>query len=33
MGILGLLSDRNIALCISGQHDVPAPWQQTADFV
>jgi hypothetical protein len=28
IGILGLLSDRNIALCISGHHNVPAPWEQ-----
>ena len=31
--ILGLLSDRNIALCISDHHDAPAPWERTADFV
>jgi uncharacterized protein YecE (DUF72 family) len=31
--ILRLLSDRNIALCISDHHDAPAPWEQTADFV
>jgi uncharacterized protein YecE (DUF72 family) len=31
--ILNLLSDRNIALCISDHHDAPAPWEQTADFI
>jgi uncharacterized protein YecE (DUF72 family) len=31
--ILGLLTDRNIALCISDHHDAPAPWEQTADFI
>ena len=31
--ILGLLSDRNIALCISDHHDAPAPSERTADFV
>ena len=31
--ILGLLSDRNIALCISDHHDAPAPWERTANFV
>jgi uncharacterized protein YecE (DUF72 family) len=31
--ILRLLSDRNIALCISDHHDAPAPWDQTADFI
>jgi uncharacterized protein YecE (DUF72 family) len=28
-----LLSERNIALCLSDHHDAPAPWRRTADFV
>jgi uncharacterized protein YecE (DUF72 family) len=32
-GILRLLSDHNIALCISDHSDAPAPWKRTADFV
>ncbi|MGB3865443.1 MAG: DUF72 domain-containing protein [Xanthobacteraceae bacterium] len=32
-GIMRLLSDRNIALCISDHHDAPSPWERTADFV
>ncbi len=31
--ILRLLSDENIALCLSDHHDAPAPWKRTADFV
>ena len=31
--ILKLLSDQNIALCLSDHHDAPAPWKRTADFV
>jgi uncharacterized protein YecE (DUF72 family) len=31
--ILRLLSQRNIALCLSDHHDAPAPWIRTADFV
>jgi uncharacterized protein YecE (DUF72 family) len=31
--ILRLLSERNIALCLSDHHDAPAPWKRTADFV
>jgi uncharacterized protein YecE (DUF72 family) len=31
--ILRLLSQRNIALCLSDHHDAPAPWKRTADFV
>jgi uncharacterized protein YecE (DUF72 family) len=31
--ILRLLSERNIALCLSDHHDAPAPWRRTADFV
>lgn len=31
--ILRLLSDHNIALCISDHYDAPAPWECTADFV
>ena len=31
--ILKLLSQRNIALCVSDHHDAPAPWRRTADFV
>jgi uncharacterized protein YecE (DUF72 family) len=31
--ILRLLSDQNIALCLSDHHDAPAPWKRTADFV
>ena len=32
-GILRLLSEDNISLCISDHHDAPAPWKRTADFV
>lgn len=32
-GILRVLTDANIALCISDHHDAPAPWERTADFV
>jgi uncharacterized protein YecE (DUF72 family) len=31
--ILGLLSQHNIALCLSDHHDAPTPWKRTADFV
>jgi uncharacterized protein YecE (DUF72 family) len=31
--ILKLLSQRNVALCLSDHHDAPAPWKRTADFV
>ena len=31
--ILRLLSQRNVALCLSDHHDAPAPWKRTADFV
>ena len=31
--ILRLLSEHNVALCISDHHDAPAPWNRTADFV
>jgi uncharacterized protein YecE (DUF72 family) len=31
--ILRLLSENNIALCLSDHHDAPAPWRRTADFV
>jgi uncharacterized protein YecE (DUF72 family) len=31
--ILKLLSEHNIALCLSDHHDAPAPWKRTADFV
>jgi uncharacterized protein YecE (DUF72 family) len=31
--IMKLLSERNIALCLSDHHDAPAPWRRTADFV
>jgi uncharacterized protein YecE (DUF72 family) len=31
--ILRLLSQCNIALCLSDHHDAPAPWKRTADFV
>jgi uncharacterized protein YecE (DUF72 family) len=31
--ILKLLSEQNIALCLSDHHDAPAPWKRTADFV
>jgi len=31
--IFRLLSERNIALCISDHHDAPSPWKRTADFV
>ncbi|WP_458757058.1 DUF72 domain-containing protein [Afipia sp. TerB] len=32
-GILRLLADHNIALCLSDHHDAPAPWKRTADFI
>jgi uncharacterized protein YecE (DUF72 family) len=31
--ILRLLSEHNVALCLSDHHDAPAPWRRTADFV
>jgi uncharacterized protein YecE (DUF72 family) len=31
--VLRLLSEHNIALCLSDHHDAPAPWKRTADFV
>jgi uncharacterized protein YecE (DUF72 family) len=31
--IFQILSQYNIALCISDHHDAPSPWEQTADFV
>ncbi len=31
--ILRMLSEENIALCLSDHHDAPAPWKRTADFV
>jgi uncharacterized protein YecE (DUF72 family) len=32
--VLGLLSDENIALCLSDHADAPSPWRRrTADFV
>jgi uncharacterized protein YecE (DUF72 family) len=31
--VLRLLSDANIALCLSDHHDAPSPWKRTADFV
>jgi uncharacterized protein YecE (DUF72 family) len=31
--IFELLSEHNIALCLSDHHDAPAPWKRTADFV
>lgn len=31
--ILRMLSQRNVALCISDHQDAPAPWKRTADFV
>jgi uncharacterized protein YecE (DUF72 family) len=31
--IFKLMSQRNIALCLSDHHDAPAPWKRTADFV
>ena len=31
--VLRLLSDENIALCISDHADAPSPWKRTADFV
>jgi uncharacterized protein YecE (DUF72 family) len=31
--IMRLLSEENIALCISDHADAPAPWKRTADFV
>jgi uncharacterized protein YecE (DUF72 family) len=32
-GVLRVLADANIALCISDHHDAPAPWERTADFL
>jgi uncharacterized protein YecE (DUF72 family) len=32
-GVLLVLADANIALCISDHHDAPAPWERTADFL
>jgi uncharacterized protein YecE (DUF72 family) len=32
-GILKMLADQNISLCLSDHHDAPAPWKRTADFV
>jgi len=31
--IFRLLSQQNVALCISDHHDAPSPWKRTADFV
>lgn len=31
--VFNLLSDHNVALCISDHGDAPAPWKRTADFV
>jgi uncharacterized protein YecE (DUF72 family) len=31
--ILKLLSESNVALCLSDHHDAPAPWKRTADFI
>jgi uncharacterized protein YecE (DUF72 family) len=31
--VFRLLSDQNIALCISDHADAPSPWKRTADFV
>jgi uncharacterized protein YecE (DUF72 family) len=31
--IMRLLSQRNVALCLSDHHHAPAPWKRTADFV
>lgn len=31
--ILRMLADENISLCLSDQHDAPAPWKRTADFI
>ena len=31
--IFRLLSQRNVALCLSDHHDAPSPWKRTADFV
>ena len=31
--VLRLLSEENIALCISDHADAPSPWRRTADFV
>jgi uncharacterized protein YecE (DUF72 family) len=31
--VIRLLSEENIALCISDHADAPAPWKRTADFV
>ncbi|MET3973127.1 uncharacterized protein YecE (DUF72 family) [Bradyrhizobium sp. i1.4.4] len=32
-GILKILRNANISLCLSDHHDAPAPWKRTADFV
>ncbi len=31
--VFKLLSQRNIALCLSDHYDAPAPWKRTADFI
>jgi uncharacterized protein YecE (DUF72 family) len=31
--ILKMLTQQNVALCLSDHHDAPAPWKRTADFV
>jgi len=31
--VLRLLTDENVALCISDHADAPAPWKRTADFI
>jgi uncharacterized protein YecE (DUF72 family) len=32
-GIMRLLSEENISLCISDHHNAPTPWKRTANFV
>jgi uncharacterized protein YecE (DUF72 family) len=32
-GIMRLLSEENISLCISDHHNAPTPWNRTANFV
>jgi len=30
--VLKLLTDHDVALCVSDHHDAPAPWEATASF-
>jgi uncharacterized protein YecE (DUF72 family) len=31
--VFKLLSESNVALCLSDHHDAPSPWKRTADFI